>query len=625
MNKIITCPLDCLDLCQIEVVVEGDEIVSLKGDKTHPLTKGFICNKGRDHLKRHLDPERLRTPMKKINGEWIEITYDEAESMIVENLKRYNNYEILHYYDSGYGGINKEVDGLFFNAMGGVVRHRGSLCWAAGIAATEAAFSDVVSADFEELTNSDVIVLWGRNPADTNVHLANLIMEEKKKGKRVIVIDPLKTNSRSLTTDFIEIEANTDHILALGIIKYLYDEKRLDTERICDLSEGWDGLLEEIGCLTLNDVSSKTGVEIEQIVDLANLFSTKKVMTYIGYGLQRYRTGGNVVKSINALCFSTFNYGEKGRGVNYGDRGFSKKVDTYLDRMKKEVTPPDTYVMSKFGEYVLTHDIKMLFITKANPLVQLPNLEKVYEAFEKVEFKVGIDLFMTDSMNECDLVLPATSIFEEEDIIFTSMFSPFLQYSEQVLENSSIKGEYELFQSLASKMVLKNYPIVSKEDYLKDAIRLVLEEHEMTFEEFKAKKRLRVHTKKQYEAMDKFKFSCELKEVSKLSEYPLRLITPHHKNSLHSQGFKDIKEIPEVFMSQNTYERFVRKSEVIVESEFGKLIGKAVVSDISDKLIMIYEGYWKHSGEVNRLTTDDFSDIGNQAAYYDTFVKVSGR
>ena len=625
MKKTITCPLDCYDLCLIDVEIEKGKIVKLEGNKEHPLTKGFICQKGRDHLKRHYDLQRLQTPMKKVNGKWIKISYDEAEEMVISRLDDYKNSQIIHYVDSGYSGISKEVDTMFFNNLGGVVTSRGSLCWAAGMTATNDSFSDVLSCDFEDLIDSDVVILWGRNPVDTNIHLSNLIMNEKNKGKRIILIDPLKTNSVALSTEHISIIPNTDHYLALGIIKYLYDLNLLDMKRIAKESSGWQELLNEIEGLSLKIVSSKTGISVDVIKNLANIYSSQKVMTYIGYGLQRYKTGGNVVKSINALSFATFNFGQKGRGINYANRGFSKLIDTYVNQSKSQVNSHETFIMSKFGEYVLSNDIRMLFVTKANPLVQLPNLQLVNKAFKKIEFKVGIDLFMTDTMNACDLIFPATSIFEEEDIFYSSMYSPYLQYSQKVVDNKSIKGEYELFKSLATKMKLKSYPMISKEEYLKDSIKKILKDNGLSYNDFKKKKYLRVFTGKQYNKMKLFKFSCKLTDISTSENYPFRLLTPHHKDSLHSQGFKDIKAKPNIYMSKKTFDSYVNSKNVVVESKYGKVSGIPIISDVPDNIIMIYEGYWKQSGEINNLTTDDYSDIGDQAAYYDTFVKVRGK
>jgi|LGVF01.1.fsa_nt_gb anaerobic selenocysteine-containing dehydrogenase len=629
--KTITCPLDCYDLCMIDVHVENNQIVKLIGNDNHPMTRGFICQKGRNHLKRHNDSDRIKSPMKKIDDKWIGISYEEAENLVVEHLQKYDLKSIIHYNDSGYTGIGKEVDELFFNHLGGVVKPRGSLCWSAGMKATKDTFKDVISTDPEEMENSDIIILWGRNPVETNIHLANRIVKAKKNGTKVILIDPIATASKKISDTHIIIKPDTDNLLALSMIKSLVQGNSLDIQSIKEKSTGLDKFLKELENLSIEEIEKSTGVDIEVIENLALEFIDKKIMIYIGYGLQRYYNGGNTVKSINALGFITENYGKAGCGINYANKGFSKKIHSYLEDSEDLISFNETFVKSKFGKYIIDNDIKMLFVTKSNPLVQLPNLNLVKKAVEKVEFKVGVDLFMTDTMEQCDLVFPATSVFEEDDVFYTSMYSPYLQYSEKVIGNSDIKGEYELFQSLAKRMKLDRYPMISKEEYLKHALRDVLEEYKLSYDEFKNKKFLNLKNKRQYDDLVNFSFvdhngtlTIEYKLPKKSMEYPLRLITPKPKDSMHSQGFKNYDGKPIVYMSQNNFTRLVKRDLVLVESIYGEMIGKPEVIEISDELILIHEGYWQKSGSVNMLTTDDYSDVGDQAAYYDTFVKIRG-
>ncbi|MBN2260355.1 MAG: molybdopterin-dependent oxidoreductase [Clostridiales bacterium] len=628
-KKIITCPLDCFDLCMIDVHIEGENIIELKGNKEHPMTQGFICQKGRDHLKRHLSEERIKAPMKKVDGKWIEISYEEAENLLVEKLMTYDRKSIIHYNDSGYTGISKEVDELFFNHLGGVVSPRGSLCWSAGIQATKDTFNDVISSNPDEIENAEVIVLWGRNPIVTNIHLANRLSKAKNQGKIIILIDPILTESAALATDFIRVRPDTDHLLALAIIKIMKDAGKIDEKKIVENSIGWEVFADSIDTFSLEDIYRETQIPFEKIKYLAELYSSKRVITYIGYGIQRYKRGGNTVKAINALSFTSRNYGKKGTGINYAHKGFSKLIEGYLYESIKFVDLHDTFVKSKFGQYVKDHDIKMLFVTKSNPLVQLPNLNLVNEAIERIEFKVGIDLFMTDTMAACNLVFPASNIFEEEDVFYSSMYSPYLQYSEKVIDNTDIKGEYDLFQSLALKMDIKSYPIVSKELYLAKALDKVFLEHKITLKELKETKYIRLEN--DYQKFEKFRFindegkvAVEVHKPFSSSEYPLRLISPKIKNSLHSQGFREYEGLPDVYMSQNIYNQSVKEKYVEVESRQGTLKGRVVIRELADDIIVINEGHWQRSGSVNRLTSDEYSDIGDQAAYYDTFVKIRG-
>lgn len=621
MKKKVTCSLDCFDLCQFEVEVEDGTITRIDGAEDHPLTRGFICGKGRAHLERHNSPDRLMTPMRKQGGEWHPISYEEAEMLIVEHLRATPLDQILFYSDAGHGGLSKEVDALFFSCLGGVIRPRGSLCWAAGIQATRSTFSDVLSTPPDDIESAETIVLWGRNPADTNRHLAQRVALEKQRGKTVVLIDPLRTRSANLSTHHLPIRANTDALLALGIIRWLRDQGRLDLSRIKANSVGWESLPLDDDRLELDRVAEQTGLSKEEILHLASCYAEGRVTTYIGYGLQRYRNGAHIVQAINALSFATFNYGGGGSGVNYGHRAFVNRV---MRPHKRFDRVSDTFVMAKFASYVLSHEIQMLMVTKANPMVQLPDLNQVRRAFDKIPFKVGIDLFMTDTMAACDLVLPAPSLFEEEDVLLTSMYSPYLQYSQKVVDNPAIKGEYALFKSLAHRLGLSSFPQEPLTDYLEKAVSPILEAEGMSFKAFREKGWIADRPEGQYAQMETFRFDPRLLPPLEDPMFPLRLITPHHRDSLHSQGFRTVEGLPEVHMSRKVYETWVNSDRVRVRSSVGELLGKVKVVDMPDDLIMIHEGYWHKSGAVNVLTQDAYSDLGEQAAYYDTFVEVRG-
>ncbi|WP_291637918.1 molybdopterin dinucleotide binding domain-containing protein, partial [Clostridium sp.] len=263
----------------------------------------------------------------------------------------------------------------------------------------------------------------------------------------------------------------------------------------------------------------------------------------------------------------------------------------------------------------------------------------------KIDFIVAIDLFMTDSVMSADLVLPATSILEEEDFIYTGMYSPYLSYSEKVIEPvNNIMGEYDFFRSLAKKMELKEYPDIDKETFFRNALKPLMDKANVTYE----------YLKENYFALEgeeipwkdgkfdtpsgKYELYSENAENLGLSpipeyipikerdeNYSLRLLTPHPKNSLHSQHFAFEEEKPKAYISENTLKQqgFENNQLVKVKSKYGEIEAYLLISDIvGENIIMIYEGMWHKSGSVNMLTTDEVSDIGDQAAYYESFCRL---
>ena len=291
--------------------------------------------------------------------------------------------------------------------------------------------------------------------------------------------------------------------------------------------------------------------------------------------------------------------------------------------------------------------IKCLFITKANPMVQVPNINKTIEAFKKVDFKVVVDMFMTDTAMHADLVLPTTSVLEEEDFIYSSMYSPYLNYSNRVIQPlSGIMGEYDLFRALARKMGFKDYPHIEREEFFRRALSPLMEKYKVSYEYLKEN----FFTIKEREIpwcdgkfntpSGKYELFSEKAEKEGLSpipvfippadnrEYNLRLLTPHHKNSLHSQHFAFEDTIPTVYINKDTLEKNGIKNEDIVkiESRYGSIEAKVKISeDIGDGIAMIYEGWWHKNGSVNFLTPDYISDIGEQAAYYECFCRLKKR
>lgn len=182
------CTLDCFDCCKFNVYVDNNQVIKIEGDKNHPYTKGFICKKGLMHLNRSNHPKRQYKPLLKVNGEWIEISFEEAIDIIAERLSEYKEeygaQSILYYEQYGSGSLLKSIGDIFFNFFGGCSKQKGGPCWSAGIAAQKQNFGDVRSHCLEDMINSRTIIVWGKNPANTTIHTMQMI----KKLSRMEVI-----------------------------------------------------------------------------------------------------------------------------------------------------------------------------------------------------------------------------------------------------------------------------------------------------------------------------------------------------------------------------------------------------------------------------------------------------
>jgi len=650
------CSLDCFGNCSMVATVKNDKIIKIEGNKHHPLTQGVICVKGRKHLERVYHPDRILSPKRKVNGKWVDISYEEAIDEISRKLlsykKEYGSESVLLFSSGGYSGLSKSVDEMFFNYYGGVTKAIGSLCLGAGREAQKIDFGSNKEHDPKDILNSKTIFIWGRNPADTNIHLMKYLKEAKNRGTDIYVIDPIKTNTAKVASKYIRLNPGTDGVLAFGIASYLIENNLIDKDFIVDNVKGYADYKEYVKQFNLDYTEEITGVAKENIIKLAKAYAENTPSSiYIGYGLQRYRNGGNNVRAIDSLGAITGNIGKSGGGVNYYHKTISKYVVSHVDKSEELPMKKRNYIIGQFADFILSANnppVKCMFINKGNPLVQVGDINKTLEAFKKIDFIVAIDLFMTDSVMAADLVLPATSILEEEDFIYTGTYSPYLSYSEQVIKPvRNIMGEYDLFRNLAKKMELKDYPDIDKETFFRNALKPLMEKANVSYE----------YLKENYFALEgeeipwkdgkfdtpsgKYELYSETAKSQGLSpvpeyipikekdeNYSLRLLSPHPKNSINSQHFAFEEGKPVAHINENTLKQqgFENNQLVKVKSKYGEIEAYLLISDIvGENIIMIYEGMWHKSGSVNMLTTDEVSDIGDQAAYYESFCRLESR
>ncbi|RKD34622.1 molybdopterin-dependent oxidoreductase [Thermohalobacter berrensis] len=642
------CTLDCWDLCKFKVYIDNGKVVKIEGDKGHPYTKGIICVKGKKHLERLYHKNRKYSPMFKKNGKWIEITFNEALELISKKLRNYKekfgSSSILHYFESGSGGVLKSIENIFFNFLGGITLPKGSLCWGAGIQAQKYDFGDIKGHTLDDILNSKNIIIWGRNPANTSIHLMYMLKKAKKKGKRIIVIDPIYTDTAKIADTYIRINPSTDGALAMAITKIIIEEKLYNESFVRNYIKGFKEYNNYLKTLDLDYLSDETGVGIEIIRKLAYLYTQKgPSTTYIGYGLQRYKNGGNTVRAIDALASISGNIGIEGGGVNYANRVYPDILNLDPYNSLKYAHNTRYFNVSNFYNFIIKEDnppIKAMFITKANPLTQMPNLNKVKLAFEKIDFKVCIDLFMTDTANECDLFIPCTNTLESEDIVFSSMNNPYIIYNEKAVEpKNKLMDEYYFFQELSKKMDIKEYPLVSKKEYLNKVIE-PLKEINIDLEKIKEGK-ITIQTEKV--AWKNLEFKTPSKKIEIYSEKAkgdglsplpvynkqtnnkIRLITSHPRDSLFSQHFMDVKGITKAYLNSNLAKSYDLKDneKVTLKSKNGEIKVQVIIKDnIPDNIIHMYIGWWHKHGAPNFLTNNISSDMGGQIAFNDTFVEI---
>ena len=656
-KRISSCPMDCTDLCRFIVSVEDNKIVKIEGDPDHPVAKGFICKKGRDLVTRLYHPQRIRYPLIKKGHDFVKISYDEVFEIITKQLlsikEKYGTKAILNYTSSGYGGIKNKIQNIFFNCFGGVTQPAGSLCWGAGLAAQKYDFGGSRGHHPDDILNAQTILIWGKNPKYTSPHLYQLLKKAGKNGSHIIVIDPVQTDTAKSFNEYVRIKPATDGALALSMANTIIGNDLYDKNFITHHVKGFKRFKNYAALFTPVKVQNITGINKETIKKIALQYAKSKTASiYIGFGLQRYMNGGSTIRCIDALGTVTGKIGEKGCGVNYAAKAMAPYLDGLYRQSQTFTINRRTFDVGNLGEFLSTaHDppVKAIFVAGANPLNQSPDLKMTKDAFSAVKFKVVFDHFMTDTAQQADIVLPAASVFEQDDIFTTSMYSPVLNYSQKTVDPpESIMPEFEFYLKLADKLGINNYGFKTSEEYLEKSTAplfkklgknpsfqvdhinsgyLRIKQNDIPWENkvFDTPSgKIELYSDKALQdglsPLPSFNAPARSDE-----KYPLRLLTCHTSYSMHSQGFAFNDDKPIVYLNKITAQKFniQDKSLVYVRGVKSKIEARFCMEEaICDNTAFIYQGFWHKNGAVNFLTRSLTSDMGKQAAFYDSFVTI---
>ena len=649
----VSCPMDCYDLCRFRVTVENNQIISLGGDPSHPLTKGVVCRKGKRLLDQLTHPSRLRYPLVRKGDAFVRASYDQVFDLVAEKLvtlkERHGNTSILNYTSDGYGGTKNRIQSIFFNCFGGDTRFEGSLCWGAGIAAQKYDFGAPMGHLPQDVLNSKFVILWGRNPNHTSIHLQSLLVRARKQGTRVIVIDPVKTATAKLFDQHIPIAPSTDGALALAMANVLIQEDLVDMDFVRDHVKGFKRFKAYVAGFSPRVAQEITGIDAAVIRELAiDYATTHPSAIYIGYGMQRYTNGGNNIRCIDALAALAGHIGKKGAGVNYASKSLAPFLNSPEQRSQKFARQTRTFLAAKLGEFLggaPDPPIKAVFVASGNPLVQSPDLSTTVAQFSKIEFKVVFDHFMTDTAARADIVLPAASVFEQEDIFATSMYSHVLNFSQKAIDSpDTIMPEFEFYLELSKRMGLDNLGFNSSSQYLYQCISPLLNEidvacsldlsglesqyltiraHDIAWADkqfLTPSGKIEIYSQKALadglSALPQF-----IPPLTGGEKFPLRLLTCHARDTMHSQGNRE-NILPILYINGKTAGRFKVQPDdrVMVCGKKASLAAMVHVDDaIYENTAFIYQGSWHKSGAVNFLTDSKVSDMGGNAAYYDSF------
>lgn len=642
------CPRDCQDCCSIVASVdEQGRLIKVQGDPDHPVSQGFLCKKGQTYRELVYHEERILYPLKKEGGSFTEISWEEAMNFMVqrieETISTYGPQSILHFHYSGSEAITKKITKRFFGLLGssGV---KGDLCLSGGIIASQYDFGGLEQSEPQDLYHAKGSVVWGRNIPTTNVHLLPFIREAQSRGMELLVINPLSTGLEARATSIIRPRPGTDAALALGACHELIKTHQIDYSFIERHTLGFKEFAKSIEEYSPARAAQLTGVREEEIKELASFYVERApVTTLLGFGLQRYRGGGNSIRAINALGALTGNIGKKGASLSYCS-------DTCWN-LREHIEGEDLYhrylELPYLGEEILRADppIELAFIHAANPVVNVPHTKKMREALKKIETVVVSDLFMTDTAREAHLILPCTTFFEEENIRVSS-WSPWIFYSPKVIEPlGEARPDEDVLIELARRLMMKGFFWKDREELLSWASQpLGVPLHRLRQGHFKNPKAPSIAWRdkifktpsKRFEFFSKKALEDGQSPTATFippteDEYPLQLISPHAISRIHSQfqmteRMKRINPKPLAYLHPETGEKYdlVKGDKIEISNEQGELVVEVAFTDRMRHDVISLESGWdlESGGCANILVRPGTTEMGDCAAIYDTSVGI---
>lgn len=412
------CNRDCPDACGLVATVEDGRLVRLGGDPEHPVTRGFLCSRTSQFPARQNSPERLTTPLLREGSGFRPASWDEALSFAAERLLAIRSESgpaaILHYRSGGSLGLVKSVVDLFFELLGPVSVKRGDICSGAGDAAQEADFGEEESHDLFDLRNARGILLWGKNPFVSNVHLLPLLKEAKARGTRIVLIDPIRHRTAALADAYLAPRPGGDLDLALGVAALLFETGRAAPEA-ASFCEGFDAFRALALARPSAAWAAAADVPPESLELLAATLCERPCNIQVGWGMGRRTNGSAIVRALDALGALTGNLGIPGGGVSFYFKRRGAFDTSFLSK-----SPPRTLSEPLLGREMLEASeppVRALWVTAGNPVAMLPDAATVARAFETRELVVVVDAFLTDTARRAHLVLPTTTLVEDDDLL----------------------------------------------------------------------------------------------------------------------------------------------------------------------------------------------------------------
>ena len=674
------CPHDCPDTCALLTTVEAGRAIEVRGASDHPATAGVLCTKVARYLERTYSDQRLLYPMKRIGrkgeGRFARIAWDEALSTIANRFGEIAESSdgpqaILPYSYAGTMGLlqSSSMDRRFFHRLGASLLDR-TICASAGKAGWVSAIGAAMGMDVEEFENSKLIVIWGSNAVTSNLHFWTRAQEAKRRGAKLIAVDPYRTATADKCHEHIAPLPGTDGALALGLMHILIAENLIDRDYIDRYTAGFAELAARAAEWTPTRVATTCGITVAQVEGLARDYGTiKPAAIRVNYGMQRVHGGGNAMRAIACLPALIGAWRRPAGGALLSSSGTFPVDHDALERPDLIRGTPRTINMSTIGDALLDAadpPIRAIYVYNSNPVAVAPESSQVRRGFAREDlFVVVHEIFQTDTADFADILLPATTQLEQTDVhssyghLYALANNPAIAPLGEALPNT------EVFRRLAERMGFTEPCFRDSDDDLARQAwrRSDARAAELEWDALRRDGWRRLALPKDYAPFAQGNFptpsgKCEFWSAAAQSDghnastdyvppresaatnpdlarrYPLAFISPPARNFLNSSfgnlpAFVAEEKTPKLDLNPaDAAARSLREGDVVrIRNDRGNFTATLRLTDRARPGVAVAPSIWwqKLSPDgcnANAVTSQALTDMGRAATFYDCLVEV---
>lgn len=673
------CPHDCPDTCSLVTTVRDGVAIRVQGNPAHGHTAGVLCNKVSRYTERTYHPERLLHPLRRVGrkgeGRFERVTWDEALGAIAQRLATIANRggraaeSILPYSYAGTMGLvqGESISARFFHRLGASLLDR-TICASAGAEGLTYTLGGKVGMRVEHFVESRLILIWGSNPIASNLHFWRLAQEARRRGARLVCIDPRRSETADKCDEHIALLPGTDGALALALMHELVTNDWLDHDYLSRYTLGWEQMRERALGWTPERAAAVCGIEPAQIRRLAEAYGVCRAENgpaaiRLNYGMQRVRGGGNAVRLIAGLPALIGAWRHRAGGILLSSSGnfpvqkaALQRPDLLGDRR------PRTLNMSTIGTDLLRSEslefgpaVEALVVYNSNPLAVAPDSQKVAAGLAREDlFTVVLEHFQTDTADYADYILPATTQLEHWDVHAGYGHTDVLLNRPAIAPLGESRPNTAIFRELALRMGWDQHEFKETDEQLcRSAFGSSIDFSALEQQGF-----VTLLGPEAPFAQGDFPtpsgrcefFSPRLKSIGMDGlpnyipnhetpgnghAYPLAMISPPARNFLNStfanlKSLRDIEREPflEMHPADAEQRNLTDGITVRVHNDRGSYHCRLQINTRAKQGVVNGLGiWWRKMGmqgtNVNELTGQALTDLGRAATFYDCLVEVS--